>query len=140
MDQIRRSSKKRQAVYDALCATHSHPSAEQLFSTLKPSIPELSLGTVYRNLDVLMQDGLIISVGKVNGQERYDANVKPHAHLVCSCCGKVDDFFGELKLPEYAELESVTGWELSSHSLTYAGLCEDCVKSKKSLGSIRRAI
>ena len=72
--QVRRTSKKRSAIYEALCNTTAHPSAEQLYSQLKPEIPDLSLGTVYRNLNVLMQDGLIITVGHVNGEERYAQN------------------------------------------------------------------
>ena len=68
MDTARRTSRKRQAIYEAICASHSHPSAEQLYMELKNSIPDLSLGTVYRNLGVLMQEGRVGSVGKLGGQ------------------------------------------------------------------------
>ena len=127
METVRRASKKRQAIYDALCATKKHPSAEQLYFELKNRIPDLSLGTVYRNLGVLMQDGLVISVGNVGGQERYDANVTPHAHFICTCCGKVDDAEA-LPLPDYGEYEKRTGWKLISHSLSFTGLCGDCIE------------
>lgn len=126
METVRRTSKKRQAVYDALCSTKAHPSAEQLYMSLKNQIPDLSLGTVYRNLGVLMQEGLIISVGNVNGQERYDANTVPHTHFVCTCCGRVDDAVTELPLPDYAECEALTGWKLYSHSLSFSGKCKNC--------------
>ncbi len=128
METARRTSKKRQAIYDAICGTKAHPSAEQLYMTLKNRIPDLSLGTVYRNLGVLMQEGLIISVGNVGGQERYDANTAPHTHFICTCCGRVDDVGTALPLPDYAEFEKHTGWKLTSHSLSFNGLCSDCLE------------
>ena len=128
MEAVRRASKKRQAIYDALCATKSHPSAEQLYMGLKNQIPDLSLGTVYRNLGVLMQEGLIISVGNVHGQERYDATTAPHTHFVCTCCGRVDDADSTLPLPSYGEFEKRTGWKLTSHSLSFFGRCLDCLE------------
>ena len=57
MQAVRKNSKKRQALLDALCASHEHPTAEMLYNALKPMIPELSLGTVYRNLGVLVEEG-----------------------------------------------------------------------------------
>lgn len=128
MESVRRTSKKRQAIYDALCGTKAHPSAEQLYMTLKNRIPDLSLGTVYRNLGVLMQEGLIISVGNVDGQARYDANTAPHTHFICTCCGRVDDADTSLPLPDYAEFENHTGWKLHSHSLSFSGLCSSCLE------------
>lgn len=128
METVRRASKKRNAIYDALCSTKAHPSAEQLYMSLKNQIPDLSLGTVYRNLGVLMQDGLIISVGNVDGQERYDACTAPHTHFICTCCGRVDDADSSLPLPPYEEFEKRTGWKLSSHSLCFSGLCSDCLE------------
>lgn len=128
MDTVRRTSKKRQALYDALCATKAHPSAEQLYMELKNQIPDLSLGTVYRNLGVLMQEGLIISVGNVDGQERYDANTAPHTHFICTSCGRVDDADIELPIPDYEDFENCTGWKLFSHSLSFTGKCCDCIE------------
>ena len=96
MQTVRKNSKKRQALLDAICNSHEHPTAEMLYSALKPLIPELSLGTVYRNLGVLVQEGQIISVGHINGQERYDAVTHAHPHFVCKSCGSVTD----LELPD----------------------------------------
>ena len=75
----------------ALRATTEHPTAEMLYNTLKPEYPELSLGTVYRNLSVLAEEGLVVSVAHVNGQERYDARVEPHTHFICRRCARVID-------------------------------------------------
>lgn len=125
----RRTSKKRQSIYDALCATTAHPSAEQLYAQLKPEIPDLSLGTVYRNLNVLIEDGLIITVGSVNGEVRYDANTSNHSHFVCTKCGRVDDVFLDLSIDSrYPEVEDIIGGSVKGHSLNYFGLCKNCSK------------
>lgn len=127
--QNRRTSKKRQSIYDALCATTAHPSAEQIYAQLKPEIPDLSLGTVYRNLNVLIEDGLIITVGSVNGEVRYDANTSNHSHFVCTKCGRVDDVFLDLSIDSrYAEVEEIIGGNVKGHSLNYFGLCSNCSK------------
>ena len=129
METARRTSKKRQAVYNALCATDTHPSAEQLYAALKPDFPDLSLGTVYRNLSVLLSDGLIISIGNVNGEERYDARTENHIHFICEKCNSVLDVW--LTAPvslDYKAVESCTGVKVRSHSLIFNGICENCCK------------
>ena len=129
MEAVRRTSKKRQAIYDALCATTAHPSAEQLYAELKPRIHDLSLGTVYRNLSVLMSDGLIISVGNVNGEERYDARTESHTHFVCEKCNAVLDVWLDSPVPvNYSAVENCIGGKVNSHSLCFTGVCEKCSK------------
>ena len=127
METARRTSKKRQAIYNALCATDTHPSAEQLYATLKPEIPDLSLGTVYRNLNILMSDGLIISVGNVNGEERYDARTESHCHFICEKCSSVlDVWLTEPISLDYKAVESCIGGKVRNHSLAFYGICEKC--------------
>ena len=131
MESTRRNSKKRRAIYDALCSTKSHPSAEQLYTKLKPEIPDLSLGTVYRNLGVLLEDGLIISIGNVNGEERYDANTACHPHFICTKCGAVEDIGLKFDLDyNYPEIEKCTGGKISGHALSFYGACKKCCQIK----------
>ena len=127
MEAQRKNSRKRQAILDLLCADRGHPTAEDIYSRLKPEFPELSLGTVYRNLAVLAADGEIVSVGKVEGQERYDANLTPHPHFICRRCWRVID----LTLPDrvtelYAAVEAGSGCTVEGYSLSFSGLCADC--------------
>lgn len=129
MPPTRRTSKKRQSIYDALCGTIAHPSAEQLYAQLKPEIPDLSLGTVYRNLNVLIEDGLITSVGNVKGEERYDANISEHSHFICTNCGKVFDVLLDLSVNSlYPVVEQRISGKVKGYSLNYFGLCEGCCK------------
>lgn len=127
---MRNNSRKRNAILEALEATVEHPTAETLYDTLKPDYPELSLGTVYRNLSVLKEDGMIIGVGNVNGHERFDARTDLHAHLMCSRCGKTSDLeLSPVFISELLALPDGCGFSLRGVSLNFTGLCEDCSKS-----------
>ena len=80
-------SSRRQAVLQVLQSTKSHPSAESIFEQCRLLIPNISLGTVYRNLALLEERGEIIKVANVAGVDRYDATTEPHVHNICPCCG-----------------------------------------------------
>lgn len=127
MEIKRKNSKKRDAILEALASVKEHPTAEMLYAALKPSIPELSLGTVYRNLSVLAQEGLVVSVAHVDGQERYDARIDPHAHFVCRKCNKVLDIdMPDLIQPMCSQVNQMIGCEAESYSLCFNGLCDKC--------------
>ena len=83
MEGTRRQSKKRDAIHEMLLASCDHPSAEEIYRRLKPDIPDLSLGTVYRNLSLFRKEGKAISVATVAGQERFDGWTHPHAKFIC---------------------------------------------------------
>ena len=86
-----RHSDVRDKIYEYLCSTKSHPSANTIFNDLKPSIPKLSLATVYTNLRLFEEMGQVVRVANVNGFERYDADTSEHVHFVCEKCGAVID-------------------------------------------------
>ena len=125
MNTPQRNSKKRQAIYDAVCASREHPSAEMVYGWLKPDIPDLSLGTVYRNLNLLTRQGMLIRVGHVEGQERYDGCTQPHAHFVCTRCGAVLDV-PDLPAPDLSRVEALLGGRVESHILRFTGVCRSC--------------
>lgn len=127
MERTVRYSKKREAILTAIQGTSCHPSAEWVYQRLKPRHPDLSLGTVYRNLSFFLERGLIQSVGVVQGQERFDGIVTPHSHFICNCCGSV------LDLPEIdlgGDLDQAVsrqyGLAVQRHELTFFGLCSSC--------------
>ena len=121
--------RKRDAILTCLRQTTVHPSAEWIYAQLKPDIPDLSMGTVYRNLTLFKEKGMIISVGTVNGVERFDGNTDPHVHFVCTQCGGVLDL-ETISVPEELNREAVkeTGGRVSACQLTFTGICEDCLK------------
>jgi Fur family peroxide stress response transcriptional regulator len=122
----RKHSKKRTAILDLIRSVKSHPSADWVYETLRPSIPDLSLGTVYRNIAMFKAEGQIISVGVVNGEERFDGNVSEHTHFVCLNCGAVLDIDEDLSPTVNAEVGERNGVEVSHHQLTFYGYCEKC--------------
>ena len=127
MEVKRKNSKKRAAILHSLCSVKEHPTAEMLYAALKPEIPELSLGTVYRNLSVLTEEGLVVNVAHVAGQERYDARTEPHAHFVCRECGRVIDVdIPDMIQPMFAQISEETGCVADSYMLSFNGLCSHC--------------
>ena len=119
--------RKRDAILNCLRQTTVHPSAEWVHAKLKPEIPDLSLGTVYRNLALFKQQGLITSLGTVNGVERFDGNIDPHVHFICSGCDAVIDL-PEVQVPEAlnSSAEQSVGGTVSSCQLTFTGKCKTC--------------
>ena len=124
---MQRYSKKREAVLECLKATKEHPTAEWIYERLRQQYPDLSLATVYRNLNQLEEAGVILSMGSVNGQERYDATVIPHAHAVCSRCSRMVDV-EDLPFSEETvrRAEEKTGFHIENTSLRFSGLCREC--------------
>lgn len=125
-------SRKRKAILDVISGTTTHPTAEWVYQKLKPDYPDLSLGTVYRNITRFKEDGLIVSVGVFNGQERFDGTVEPHDHFVCECCGAVLDL-SEAVLPGSVDRQVAAryGVEVTSHSLVFRGRCPECAATHK---------
>ena len=127
MEPAQRFSRKRQAIYDALMASHAHPSAEDLYHTLKPHYPDLSLGTVYRNRKSMVAGGDVVCVANVEGKDRFDAHVEPHAHLVCRNCGAVLDLpMTQVISEECARIAEERGLSIDPRSLRLFGLCISC--------------
>ena len=127
-EKVRRFSYKREAIREALMGTTSHPTAEWIYTQLKPLIPDLSLATVYRNLNDMKQNGEVQSIAFWDGKERFDGNVKKHSHFVCECCGKIDDFHfvpHNVQIDELAQ--SHYDGEVDYHSLVFHGRCRECI-------------
>ena len=120
--------KKREAILNCLRSTNTHPTAEWVYTQLKAEYPDISLGTVYRNLALFKEQGLVISVGTVNGVERFDADTEPHVHFICTNCHKVDDLPGMI-IPERltADVDRYTGGRTETCSLSFTGTCRECL-------------
>ena len=124
--------RKRDAILTCLRQTTVHPSAEWIFTQLKPEIPDLSMGTVYRNLTLFKEQGIITSVGTVKGVERFDGNTDPHVHFFCTECGAVVDLTG-LTVPEELNKAAATetGGQVGTCQLTFTGICMECLNNSK---------
>ena len=133
METVRKHSRKRDAILACVRATTCHPTAEWVYQSLKPTIPDLSLGTVYRNLSMFKEEGLVISVGTVNGLERFDGNTAPHTHFICTRCNAVLDLM-DINL-DNAFLQNVhqrAGGNITDYRLSFYGLCPNCMQAEQS--------
>ena len=123
----KKHSKKRDAILECIRSTSGHPSAEWVYAQLKPQIPDLSLGTVYRNLAAFKQEGIIASVGIVDGNERFDRDTYPHAHFICTHCSAVIDV-EEIDPPTRLS-ERIRCGSVRDCVLTFFGVCNQCVSA-----------
>ena len=132
MERTTRYSKKRAAILAAIRGTDCHPSAEWVYQTLKPNHPDLSLGTVYRNLVFFQERGDIRSVGVIKGQERFDGITTPHSHFICRHCGAVVDL-SQIELADRIDrdVSEQYGLMVEHHELTFHGLCPTCIHNQK---------
>lgn len=120
--------RKRNAILSCLRQSHAHPSAETVHDFLRQEHPDISLATVYRNLSLFKRQGLIVSVGTVDGVERFDGNTEPHVHFICTACGAVIDL-PELSPPQSlcAAAAESTGGAVNACSLNFSGVCGECL-------------
>lgn len=122
---MQKRSKKRDAILECVRSTTSHPTAEWVYAQLKPTFPNLSLGTVYRNLSAFKHEGVIASVGVVDGIEHFDFNTQPHTHFVCAHCGAVIDVHEVA--PPLSLADEVHCGSVRECALTFTGICNQCV-------------
>lgn len=116
----------RDNIYDYLCNTKAHPSADMIYRDLRVTYPSLSLGTVYTNLKLFEQEGKVIRVANVNGNERYDANTSDHVHLVCQKCGSVIDVMEADMNAAKAACHLAGGAKITGIQIVLHGTCTDC--------------
>ena len=125
---VQRHSEQRDRIYQAVCASREHPTAQMIYDELRPRMPKLTLGTVYRNLQQMARDGRLVEIdGPV---ARFDATIHPHTHLRCQSCGSVAD----VELPYDAALDRVCrmeGWNIIGHNLMFTGICPACAGENK---------
>lgn len=126
MEKKLRYSHQRERIYEYLAESREHPSAEMVYNDLRPEIPGLSLGTVYRNLKLLEELGKVRRVASFNGSERYDACCGDHAHFLCEKCGRLSDLGGANAEAIRAAITLEDGATLHKLDLTVSGLCPNC--------------
>ena len=132
MEKRENFSRKRMAILNTLQETTVHPTADWVYARLKPPYPDLSLGTVYRNLKKFCETGKAVSVGVINGQEHFDARVEPHAHLVCKRCGAVLDIPEEFfRRDELEKLSARFHIRLESARVVFEGVCPQCEREEQ---------
>ena len=119
---------QRQVLYEAVVASHGHRSPEQIYATVRKRIPSISLATVYNNLRLFVEHGLLREVTPHSSTLRVDGNTKPHHHLVCTRCKAVQDIEGDFIDFKRLSPQVPDGFDLSHHVVEVFGLCRRCTK------------
>ena len=126
---MKRYSKQRATVLQTVRETDSHPTAEWVFAQVRDKLPKISLGTVYRNLNLLADQGDLLRIYD-NRHVRYDGNVERHDHFRCDSCGTIYDL--EIQLDGVAEaLAQQTDLRITGYSLDMSGICPNCQNTHK---------
>ena len=132
MIQKRKKSKQRDAIMNFLRTRTDHPTADMVYENVRKELPNISLGTVYRNLALLSESGDILKLTYTGASDRYDATTSPHYHVYCRHCGNVYDLDLE---PDFAGLITAANERFSGviegHSTFFYGLCENCKNTKE---------
>ena len=119
-------SRQRESIKSYLDTHRTHPTAETVYLDIKQEFPNISLGTVYRNLNLLAEMGEILRISPGNGPDRYDGNAAPHNHFICTRCGRVLD----IDLDHQSQLDELAGehfdGKIVSHITHFFGLCPEC--------------
>lgn len=127
----RRNTQQRKIIYDIIASTDLHPTADWIYEQVRKFIPNISLGTVYRNLKVLKDEGLILEIND-GKQSRFDARTDNHYHFRCDSCGRIYDVEPEVVMFEI-NLDSIkkAGFSVSRLNIEFSGICNRCNKERK---------
>ena len=127
-EKVLRNTQQRTIILEELRKRKDHPSADELFSIVKKRLPRISLGTVYRNLEILSNLGEIQELKLSGSLKRYDWNPNKHYHIRCVNCDRVDNApIAPLNQIE-DDLYQATVFEIIGHNLEFTGLCPDCTQ------------
>ncbi|MFD1389735.1 peroxide-responsive transcriptional repressor PerR [Alkalibacillus flavidus] len=125
-----RITPQRHAVLEYLMHSMEHPTADEIYKALESKFPNMSVATVYNNLRVFLDIGLVRELPYGDSSSRFDCNMSDHYHIICNSCGKIEDFHYPA-LDEVEQLaEQVTGFNVTDHRMEVYGTCEDCQKEE----------
>jgi len=121
-----RKSKQKDAILRVVKSTHVHPTADWVYEQVRREIPNISLGTVYRNLKLLTHDGEILELSDAGTVGRFDGNTRDHYHFRCEECNRIFDLNEPIDKTINKRIARETGVSISRHSLVFYGVCQDC--------------
>ncbi|MBO5199081.1 MAG: transcriptional repressor [Lachnospiraceae bacterium] len=123
---VTKFSRQRESIKEYLMNTKEHPTADAIYAKVRETFPNISLGTVYRNLHFLVEHGEIIKLSCMDGSDHFDADLSPHHHFVCKCCSRILD----LDMEPIEHINTLANAHFKGRiegNVTYFyGICEEC--------------
>ena len=130
-DNMIRLTTQRQIILEELSKVKTHPTASELYDMVRKRLPRIGLGTVYRNLELMAENGMILKLEVGGTQKRFDATTDTHYHIRCSTCGKVDDIDTPVMDELVKEAASSSTYQVLGHHVEFTGICPSCQKGRK---------
>ena len=128
-----RLTTQRQIILEELGKVTSHPTANEVYDMVRKRLPRIGLGTVYRNLELMSETGIILKLEVGGTQKRFDATIDPHYHIRCLSCGKVDD----IEIPVMADINNaaadISKYQILGHHIEFSGICSECDKNAQAI-------
>ena len=126
-----RLTTQRQIILEELGKVTSHPTANEVYDMVRKRLPRIGLGTVYRNLELMSETGIILKLEVGGTQKRFDATIDPHYHIRCMSCGKVND----IDIPVMEEINKtaadISQYQVLGHHIEFSGICNECSNQDK---------
>ncbi len=126
-----RLTTQRQIILEELAKVKTHPTAGEVYDMVRKRLPRIGLGTVYRNLELMAENGMIAKLEVGGTQKRFDATTEAHYHIRCSCCGRVDD----IDIPVIDSLVDAaaehSSYQILGHRVEFTGICSTCSEQEK---------
>ncbi|OEU47215.1 MAG: transcriptional repressor [Desulfobulbaceae bacterium S3730MH12] len=121
-----RLTTQRQIILEELGKVTSHPTANEVYDMVRKRLPRIGLGTVYRNLELLAENGIILKLEVGGTQKRFDATIESHYHIRCSVCGRVDDVDIEVQEEINETAAKSCDYKILGHHIEFSGICNEC--------------
>ncbi len=125
-----RQTAQRQTILEELAMVDSHPTASDIFGMVRKRLPKIGLATVYRNLDLMANKGMILRIEVGGTEKRFDAITKPHYHIRCTCCNKVEDIDVAVTDEMVKTATKASLYQIKGHSIEFIGTCVDCQQTQ----------
>lgn len=129
-----RMTRQRALILELLRRTTSHPTADEIYGLVRKKLPRISLGTIYRNLDLLTSFGEILRLERGGSQKRFDGNPEPHQHVRCTVCGRVGDVSVSVAPPPCGKVQA-EGFTVLGVEIEFTGLCDQCAAETPELAT-----
>ena len=127
-----RLTTQRQIILEELAKVKTHPTASELYDMVRKRLPRIGRGTVYRNLELMADSGMILKIEVGGTQKRFDATTDDHYHIRCSACGRVDDIDVPVIRDLASQAAATTSYQILGHHIEFTGICSSCQKEGRS--------
>jgi Fur family ferric uptake transcriptional regulator len=133
-DPMIRITIQRQILLEELGKTKKHPTACELYDIVRKRLPRIGLGTVYRNLELMADAGLILKLEVGGTQKRFDADIEPHYHIRCCRCSKVENIEVDVIHDIVQAAAQKTSYNIIGHHIEFSGECPECQQKSRAVG------